>query len=255
MIPDKETRDIQAYFRDTLPKGRRQKFEERLQNDQAFRARVEELRPIFETLEGVETANRIKGIIEGTDADAEEEQQKVRPLWRRMQYLAAACVLLLVGVFIRDTTLDLRTFNGAYSPVAGASRGETTEECPDLDIMKLYYQGQDRTEAYQTVLDSLDKYPSGPCFDFYKGMSYLGLGNASGAVPLLLSATQSADDELRQNAEWYLSIAYVRDHKKAEAQVLLGKIISGAGEHKHRNDAESLKSSLDKKPLMFHFQF
>nr|WP_295931875.1 hypothetical protein [uncultured Dyadobacter sp.] len=256
MIPDKETRDIQAYFRDALPKSRREKFEERMQNDQAFKARVEGLRPILETLEDMETAGRIKEMIESAEAaDGEEEEHKIRPLWRKMRYLAAACVIFLLGVFIRDTTLDLRTYNAVYNPVEGATRGEAIDECPDLTIMRLYYKGQDQMEAYQAVIDSLDKKPQGPCFDFYKGMSYLGLENPSKAIPLLLSASKSVDDGLRQNAEWYLSVAYLGDHQKENARALLEKIVSGGGEHRYRSHAGNLLSDLDKKPLLFRFQF
>lgn len=255
MIPDKETRDIQAYFRDALPKSRREKFEERLRNDRAFKARVEELRPIFETLEDMETAGRIKEMIESAEAEeAEEEPHKVKPLWGRMRYLAAACVIFLVGVFIRDTTIDLRTYNAVYNPVEGATRGETKDECPDLDIVKIYYKGQDHVEAYQTVIDSLDKKPHGPCFDFYKGMSYLGLAKPSKAIPLLLSAGKSVDLGLRQNAEWYLSIAYIRNHQEEDARALLGKMVSGSG-HTYKSQAGDLLSDLDKKPLLFQFQF
>lgn len=41
MLPDKETRDIQAYLDDTLPPLRREKFELRLKNDPDFKARFD----------------------------------------------------------------------------------------------------------------------------------------------------------------------------------------------------------------------
>jgi anti-sigma factor RsiW len=73
MLADKETRDIQAYLRGTLPRSRREAFERRLQDEPALRQRMDELTPLLDGLDRMALEDRIQAIIEkGADQVTDE---------------------------------------------------------------------------------------------------------------------------------------------------------------------------------------
>ncbi|MDZ7742301.1 MAG: hypothetical protein U5Q03_11245 [Bacteroidota bacterium] len=46
--------------------------------------------------------------------------------------------------------------------------------------------------------------------NFYLGLSYLGKGETDKAIPLLKEISQS-QGELKETAQWYLSLAYLKE--------------------------------------------
>lgn len=244
MIPDKDTRDIQAYLRGTLPRVRREKFELRLQNDINFKTKFDELSPILDALKDIHDEDKIKKIIE------EAPPRGMTILYKRVwQYAAAVCLLILGGVFWHDSTMDSRLSKGVSEPI-GVSQGASIDECPDQSILQLYYNGN-----YQSLIDKLKEKEQNPCVSFYEGMAYLGLEDVPKAIPLLSSGTKSTDIEIKQYAEWYLSNAYINTHEKEKARAILKQIAESSDQHRFRRAASELLIELDKKPILFNFQF
>lgn len=242
MIPDKDTRDIQAYLRGTLPRVRREKFELRLMNDINFKTKFDELSPILDALKDVHDEDKIKKIIE------EVSPRGMTITFKRiLQYTAAACVLILGGVFWYDSTMDSRLSKGVFVPI-GVSQGASIDECPDQSLLKLYYD-----ENYQPLIDKLKEKEQNPCVSFYEGMSYLGLKDVPKAIPLLYSGTQSDDINIKQYAEWYLSNAYINTHEKEKARAILKQIAESSEQHRFKRAATELLIELDKKPILFNF--
>jgi tetratricopeptide (TPR) repeat protein len=256
MIPDKETRDIQAYLRGTLPKIRREKFELKLQNDPEFEAKVNELRPIFETLEDISTETKIKEIIiNQNEIEPLEENQKemspkkIKPLFQRVfQYSAAACVLLLLGVVWYDSTSSSRLYGEYYKPES-VGRSGNFNDCPDKISLSLYYQ-----KAFQSFLESIEKMPSTPCNAYYKGLCYLEFNNQSKAIALFKQATLSNDNYIKQSSEWYLGLALIKNNEEGKAKDVFQQILK-TPEHQYEMNAKELVVKLDKEPFLFRIRF
>ncbi len=257
MIPDKETRDIQAYLRGTLPKIRRDKFEIRLQNEPAFKAKVDALSPIFETLEDIARETKIKEIIttQHIIEPVLENQtnipiRKVKPLFQRVfQYAAAACVLLLIGVVWYDSTSSSRLYREYYHAEAEGGRGISIDNCPDKISISLYYQ-----KAYQAFLESTSKQALSPCLAYYKGLCYLETNENSKAIGLFKQGLQSSDNYIKQSSEWYLGLALIKNNQEDKAKDVFKQILK-TPEHQYEINAKELVVKLDKEPFLFRIRF
>jgi hypothetical protein len=255
MIQDKDTRDMQAYVRGLLTSIRREKFEERLQNDLDFKAKFDEMRPIIEVsdsmhLEGQISKRVLKDDFISSEKEIPTDNLKKLLFSRIVQFAAAASVMILIGIFWHDSTMDSRAYDSQYQAITGISAGLTNDECPNQDLLNLYFN-----KKYQPLLDSLSKKPPLPCVSFYVGMSYLGLEDADKAIPLLSEGIQSKDPDIKQKAEWYLTLAYLKNHERDKAKAQLGKIIETTQQHRYKPFANELLVELNKKPILFHFNF
>lgn len=253
MIQDKDTRDMQAYVRGLLTSIRREKFEARLQDDLAFKAKFEEMLPIIEVfdemhLEGQISTRVLKDDFISRENDIPNDNIKRLPFLRIVQFAAAASVMILIGIYWHDTTIDSRAYNSQYQAITGISAGSTNDECPNQDLLNLYFD-----KKYQLLLDSLSKKSQLPCVEFYKGMCYLGLEDASKAIPLISMGLRSEDLDIKQKAEWYLALAYLKNREGDRAKAQLRKIIETTQQHRYKPFANDLMLELNKKPILFHF--
>jgi hypothetical protein len=253
MIPDKETRDIQAYINDTLPQSRRAAFELKLQNSPELKQRVEELRPIFEVFEEMKMEDKISEIIKKDEIQEITKDEgitkpitKLQPRFGNIfKYAIAASLLIFLGITWYDLTLSSRLYQEFYTSELESSRGKESGICPEEKAMNLYYQ-----KNYQSFLQTLDKQADSPCNNYYKGVAFLGLESSQKAVEYLSKATLSDEVIIKQKAEWYLALAYLKNKEADKSKLQLLKIIN-TPEHQYRNLAKDLTVQLENKPLLF----
>ena len=247
MLPDKDTRDIQAYLDDTLPQVRRDKFELRLQNDLEFKARFEELKPILETIGDIQYENRIRKIVEEIGQTKPEIRpiKKIQsPYVRIFQYVAAACILLFLGIVWYDSTSNNRLYSEYYNPET-AFRGNTIEGCPDENTLNLYYK-----KEYNNFLNATEKSPQTLCTNYYKGLCLLELSEIEKAKCLFSTGINSDDIYIKQSSEWYLALSLIKLGEEQKAIEMLQKIINIKG-HQYEVVAKNLLLELQKKPILF----
>jgi tetratricopeptide (TPR) repeat protein len=254
MTPDKNTRDIQAYLRGTLPSVRRAKFEARLQNDAAFNAQFLEMKPLFEAIDEINLENRIKEIISDKEAKIEELDVKIdkpqRPIEKLfgnsiVRYAVAASMVILLVIFWHDFTMSSRVYEKFYEPENTDVRGHEIAECPDKNTLVLYYQGN-----YKSILNLLAKKPVNPCNDYYKGLCYMELGDFQKAILSFNVATKSSEIIIKQRAEWYLGLAFLKNDEPEKSKEMMKKIIN-TPEHQYEVLAKDLLDELNKKPILF----
>jgi hypothetical protein len=253
MIPDKETRDIQAYINDTLPQSRRAAFELKLQNDPDLKQRVEELRPIIEVFEEMKMEEKIKEIIKKDENQVFTKEEvitkpitKLQPRFGNvLRYAIAASLLIFLGITWYDLTLSSRLYQDFYTSEIEGSRGKETGNCPEEKAMNLYYQ-----KNYQSFIQTLEKQAISPCNNYYKGMAFLGLGNPHKAIEYLSIATFSDEKITKQKAEWYLALAYLKNKETEKSKAQLLKIMNSP-EHQYANLAKDLSIQLENKPILF----
>lgn len=257
MIPDKETRDIKAYLRGTLPKNRRDKFEIRLQNEADFKAKVDALSPIFDALEDIARETKIKEIITTQQIiERVNENQtkiplrKVKPLFRKVfQYAAVACITLLMGVVWYDSSSSSRLYREYYHAETEGGRGISIDDCPDKISISLYYQ-----KAYQTFLETTSKQPLSPCLAYYKGLCYLETNENNKAIGQFKQGLKSNDNYIKQSSEWYLGLALIKNNQEDKAKIVFQQILK-TPEHQYEINAKELVVKLDKEPFLFRIRF
>jgi hypothetical protein len=264
MLPDKETRDIQAYLDDTLPQTRRDKFEQRLQTDPAFKARFEELKPIIETIEDIQYENRIREII--GEIKSNESDGNITPIvglmkgnsiaasrskplfWKFLLYGIAASLFLVIGIGWYDSTIYDRIYNSTYMPQPKYS-GSNIDNCPDNNTLNLYYSAN-----YKTFFEVIKKKPETSCFNYYKGLCYLEFHEYNNAKSYFLKGTTSNDTYIKQSSEWYLGLTYIKLNDIRNAKILFQKIINES-EHQYSSTAKSILKELEEKPILFRLNF
>ncbi len=253
MIPDKETRDIQAYINDTLPQSRRAAFELKLQNNPELKQRLEVLRPIFEVFEEMKMEDKIREIIKKDEIqEVPKEEVITKPITKLpprfgniFRYAIAASLLIFLGITWHDFTLSSRLYQEFYTTELEGSRGKEIGNCPDTKTLDLFYQ-----KKYQSFLQTLDKQADSPCNSYYTGVAFLELESSQKAVEYLFKATLSDEKIIKQKAEWYLALAYLKNKEANKAKTLLQKIIK-TPEHQYENIAKDLMNQLQNKPLLF----
>ena len=254
MMPDKDTRDIQAYLRGTLPSIRRAKFEARLQNDAEFNAQFSELKPLIEAVDDINLENKIKEIIKNEreiPSVAEEMGVKIeKPIKisfgkQLVRYAVAASIVLLLGIFWYDSTMNSRTYKKFYEPEIAEVRGNIIASCPDKNILALYYQ-----RNYKSLLNLLEKQPSIACNEHYKGLCYMELSDFPKAISSFIKATKTDERIIKQRAEWYLGLSFLGNNEPEKAKEIMNKIIS-TPEHQYEILAKDMVDELNKKSILF----
>lgn len=252
MIPDKDTRDIQAYSKGLLPRIRREKFEERLQNDAEFKAKYEELNPILEALEDIDVEEKLKVII-ARKKDNEREivsltQEKKTtslPIQRITNYALAASIMILIGIFWHDFTMNSRAYGKFYEPETDGIRGNEAANCPAKTTLNLYYQ-----RNYKALLDLLEKQPITPCNEYYKGLCYMEMKDFLKAILSFTETIKTPEQSTKQRAEWYLGLAFLKNNEPEKAKEMMVKILN-TPEHQYEVLAKDLMAELEKKPILF----
>ncbi len=252
MIPDKDTRDIQAYSKGLLPRIRKEKFEERLQHDAEFKAKYEELNPILQALEDIDVEEKLKVIITRKKENereivslTEEKKTNSPPIQKILSYGLAASIMVLIGISWHDFTMNSRAYSKFYEPETSVVRGNEIANCPDKAMLELYYQ-----RNYKILLDNLEKQPSVPCNEYYKGLCYLEMKDFQKAILSFMEAIKSEERPIKQRAEWYLGLAFLRNDEPEKAKEMMGQIMN-TPEHQYETLAKDLVDELNKKPILF----
>jgi tetratricopeptide (TPR) repeat protein len=83
--------------------------------------------------------------------------------------------------------------------------------------------------------------------DYYKALSMMSLGNASEAIPLLKNALQiSPSENFKAKAQWYLSLAYLKQGEISAAVNTLESLINNPSAGLYRSKSEKLLAALKK---------
>jgi hypothetical protein len=136
----------------------------------------------------------------------------------------------------------------------------TPDKVPDdpngpLDDAYFYYASGQYKNAI-TAIDSLHKkqLTRGGAADastnlfaqYYKALSLMSLGNIEPAIPLLRQVESSDNPELRDRAQWYLSLAYLKQNEPSNAIRVLEKLTGKSSTGAYKSKASRLLSELRK---------
>jgi len=166
---------------------------------------------------------------------------------RKLSYAVAiaASLALLITFGILPSRLDQdRLFDQYYSPIEASDysqRGEANELYSEVAKGINYYMGGD----YQQSIEQFSQLVSDPALQsevqFFKALSYLGLGQYQDAQGILESGLSG---NIRYQAEilWYLSLCYLKTGEFDKANALLTKLELYDGLYK--KDAQTLLRKL-----------
>lgn len=243
MADDKDFRDILAYLQETLPAKRRAAFEERLRTDANLREQVNLHRRSVNGLQKLATRHRMELIRRESD----DRLTVIRPFYQQPWFAGAVAagvlLLLIVGVSLYRTQFSpaRQAFVAYYRPDVGFRGGGSARCVPGLEPAIQQYELEEYEQALTVVNQLADT--SAACVQYQKGLILLALGEPEPAIRAFRRISGSPDVLLRQKADWYLSLAYLRNNDSAAARQLLDRIRNESN-HPFASSAQRLANQL-----------
>ncbi len=223
------------YTNKTLPDAERQALEDQLRDDPALRDSLRDYQQFRHSLDAVPLNRQLNRIHDRLAAqgffDTNTSDRPPVPLsssFRRRRLVLVSSVVVLAGILIgagywlTRPTLAEQTFLTFYRPEPVA-RGGADCGTALLPGIQLY-----RTQQYEPALQQFTALSaSQPCVSYYVGLTQLATDQPEQAVYSLESALKPAITSpplIRQKAEWYLAMAYLKANQPAEAKSQLIRI-------------------------------
>jgi hypothetical protein len=241
MRPEEE---IQQYLDDKLQGEALKKFETALETDRELAQEVAELQDTEESLRAA-----------GYDAFKLEVQQwerdyraKKRRNWLPYLAIAASIAVAIVAsvMLFRDTSLSPdQLFALHFEPYEDMILVRDPEIDPDLrqlaDGMEAYNEKR-YAEAEKLLAGYIETHPSPDQTPvLYLAIAQTVTGNYSNAETNFMELLN--DDRLGQQAQWYLSLMYLKNNQPEAAKKIIQQIKDSPGHYK-RQEADQIDESL-----------
>jgi len=232
----------EAYHRNKLDETARQKVESRAQADEPFSQLLHETGAV---LAGLRTAGReeLKELL--SKWEKEHPVKKVIPLRRWLSLGIAAVLVIAAGIWygwpVKTTPDTLALFREYYKPYPNVVMPITRSSESDSSAAAAAYGAYERGE-YETAIDLFNKLPQGSSpVAFYLGQCYLAMDQSDQAIAHFITSMQQSENFMNQ-AQWYLSLAYLNQGDKQKAREVLERVASE--ENSFASDAKALLKRL-----------
>jgi len=164
---------------------------------------------------------------------------------RHIPWLAAAAVLLSIAVYILLSTMEKSPQNSLYKKHY-AQYKHIIEIRDASDSTSTLYSGMQhfKTGSYEKALTSFlevkEKYNQ--ISTFYIGLCHMELEQYDKAI-IYLDEAANTNSEQKQDAEWYLALAYLAEGREKDSAKMLDRIIINP-RHYYYNQAQNLLAEL-----------
>ncbi len=163
-------------------------------------------------------------------------------VWR---YAAAIVLLALIGsviMFMNSGSDPLKAYDKYYEALDffNSKRAGKLNERSEFDHSMEAYNNKQYQLAYEKLSALLHKEPDNLALKLYLGVSAIEIGQIEKAEELFKNILYTNDPFYIQEAEWYLSLIYIKQNKIEKARPLLIGITERNG-----NYAEKAQQLLD----------
>jgi len=198
-------------------------FESQLENDTTLQQKLESLQVAIASVQQYGTAEKVKLVHTEMiqELSSVHKEGKVVPMRKFVKYslaIAASIIIILVGVnvFTSSQLSSDKLYNEAFVDYdASAVRGSENQ----TGVVKLY---QDHN--YASVVEKANAQNLSQKDSLLVGLSYLKTDKLSEAINWFKAISQQ--NPTRQDAEFYLAMAYLRNKNYNEALNLMEQIHS-----------------------------
>jgi tetratricopeptide (TPR) repeat protein len=216
---------LMRYLDGEMDVSEKRAFESQLQKDAALKERLQSLRIAIASVQQLGTTEKVRAIHTEMmqELSSVYKEGKVVPMKKIIRYslaVAASVIVILVGVnlFTSSSLSSEKLYNEAFVDFdASGVRGKTTE----TSISKLYQEHKYENVVKQSQLGQL-----APADTLLVGLSYLKTNKNDEAINSFKSV--SAQNPLKQDAEFYLALAYLKSKNYNEALSLMENIRSNS---------------------------
>jgi hypothetical protein len=222
---------LMRYLDGEMDQTEKETFESKLQKDITLKERLESLRVAIASVRQYGTVEKVRSIHSEMmqELSSVHKETKVVPMKRMVRYslaIAASIIIILVGVNLFTSTQlsSNKLYNEAFVDYdASVARGNESQ----TEIERLY---QDR--SYTNVIEKGKLQNVSQKDSLLVGLSFLKTNKLPDAINLLRSI--SIQNPVRQDAEFYLALSYLKNKNYNEALDLMQQIHSNPN-HVYRN--------------------
>jgi tetratricopeptide (TPR) repeat protein len=116
----------------------------------------------------------------------------------------------------------------------GAPQTAQEKYASELSTALTFYRDDNYREAAKQLAKVAESYPRGVEAQLYLGISLLYLQQNAEAIPPLSTAQQLGPGQFREDATWFLALAYARTHDTPHALAELQELCQGKGGYAQR---------------------
>jgi len=225
-ISQEEFEKIEAYLSNQLSDAEKAAFDEKLENDIHFKAKVEEVKTIVSGIEAQVLKEQLDIFHEELSTDKKMSSAKnpkvVSFNWKRMA--AAAVIIIGLGSFwLLSGNSNDRLYAEYFSPDPGLpTTMGNTDNYEFFKAMVSYKQG-DYDEALIIWKDQLKNNVSSDTLSYFIGSALLADKKETEAISYLTYVTKQEETVFKSEAYFYLGLAYLKAGKVEEAIEVLEK--------------------------------
>lgn len=227
---------LMRYLDGEMERAEKELFESQLQTDRALKQRLESLQVAIASVQQYGTAEKVKSVHSEMmqELSSVHKEGKVVPMRRFVKYslaIAASVIIILVGVniFTSSQPSSEKLYNEAFVDydVSGV-RGTESQ----TDIVKLY---QDHN--YNAVIEKSTSQNLTSKDSLLIGLSFLQQNKLTDAINWFKAI--SVQSAAKDDAEFYLALAYLKNKNYNEALNLMEQIHSNANHVYHNQFSET----------------
>jgi hypothetical protein len=226
---------ITRYLDGELSPEEEQQFNQRMQNDAAFRLEVESMQLAVESVKYYGTRTKVAAVRQQMKGEVSKGSVKVIGIRKIARYgLSVAATLFFVFIVIEGyqfykLSSDV-VYNDAYISYSTGTRGEE----PQSDIKKAY-----SNKSYSEVVGLAANRATGDEEKFLVGLSYLEL-NQPGAAAKWFEVLNNDESNFKQDAEFYLALSYLKSKNYDRSLELLENIYNNTTHTYHERVSKKL---------------
>ncbi|MCT4628908.1 hypothetical protein [Winogradskyella sp.] len=225
-ISQKEFESIEAYLNNKLSGNDLSEFEKKLKTDNDFATKVEDIKTILMGVETQALKEQFEVFHEELFSDQKDPitfEPKVKFLnWKRIA-VAAALIIATGSFWFFGGNSNERLYANYFTPDPGLPTTMSSNENYEFyEAMVSYKQGHYK-KALSTWQDQLKTKTSNDTLNYFIGSTLLADKKESEAISYLLEVTKQEHTVFKNDAFYYLGLAYLKTNDKDKAISALKK--------------------------------
>lgn len=225
-LTQEEFERIEAYLNHSLSKEDLLSFENRLQNEKGLATKVEDIKTVLTGIEVQalkEQLDKFHDEMPSTVKDTDVFEPKVKYLqWRKIA--VAATLIIAAGSFwFLNRNSNEQLYAEFYSPDPGLpTTMSSTDNYEFYKAMVSYKQGHYK-DAISTWTNQLKTKVANDTLNYFVGSALLADKKESEAISYLKEVTNNDDSVFKNDAFYYLGLAYLKNDNLEKAREYLQK--------------------------------
>jgi len=238
---------IDRYLLNLLSPEEKIAFEAQLKKDKTLSQEVNEHRELLDDIEGIgrlELKSKLKGIHKELKLDNDKPNSKIRTLFYRVAVAAVSLGVLSVGWWhIQQTPSNAELYSQNFEPFELSLIQRSESESVIRSIESLYIDGKyaQAIPLFQNALKNSTNKSSQMLLGL--GISYLETDQPKKAIEQFETIITNKDFNFEDEAEWYLSLTYLKIEDTINAKLHLDNLASDS-KRDHHESAQKLLSLL-----------